>query len=74
MHRALINRGNSRYQGVQEDTKSLPSILKLLSFDADGQWEVSALVLEAGKTFGADYLVCNLWLVYRANGTKIIWL
>lgn len=40
--------------------------VRLLSFDADGQWKVSALVLQAGTTFGADYLLCNRWLLYGA--------
>ncbi len=40
--------------------------VRLLCFDNTQQREVSALVLEAGETFGADYLVCDASLPYRA--------
>lgn len=40
--------------------------VRLLSFDAKQQREVSTLVLEAGETFGADNLFSNETLPYRA--------
>ncbi len=40
--------------------------VRLLGFDVQQEREVSALVLEAGETFGADELLCNLSELTRA--------
>lgn len=40
--------------------------VRLVVFDTERQQEVSALVLEAGDTFGADFLWCHHPLSYRA--------
>ena len=40
--------------------------VRLLGVDAFGQQEVSAVVLEEGETFGADALLCDRALPYRA--------
>lgn len=46
--------------------------VRLLGFDANQQREVSALVLEAGETFGADNLFGNEPVAYRAIAASAV--
>ncbi|MBW4497728.1 MAG: ATP-binding cassette domain-containing protein [Oscillatoria princeps RMCB-10] len=58
---------NSQSQYIKSDFYIVCSgRVRLVVFDAERMQEVSALVLEAGDTFGADSLFCHHPLPYRA--------
>ncbi len=46
--------------------------LRLLSFDADKQREVSVQLLTEGETFGSDSLFCEVFLPYRAIAASTV--
>ncbi|HIK08663.1 MAG TPA: ATP-binding cassette domain-containing protein [Oscillatoriaceae cyanobacterium M33_DOE_052] len=58
---------NTQSQSIKSDFYIICSgRVRLVVFDAERQQEVTALVLEAGDTFGADSLFCHHPLPYRA--------